>query len=172
MSATEILEADLERDERRKSKPFRREWAVSNVSTLSSKSDFVQNENIALSFVGTNILHHESTSWLRKNMQLSQVRAFLMSWICPPMMLIKYKNHLLIFLRQTMNVLLIFVTTKVLWLFPCHNFWRKLIHLFWIKILVLKIRNCFPLPLKKWTQIVVFFKYFGLYRIWQSLYSK
>ena len=60
MSATEILEADLERDERRKSEPFRREWAVSNVSTLPSKSSFVQNKDIALSFVGTNILHHMS----------------------------------------------------------------------------------------------------------------
>ena len=60
MSATEILEADLERDERRKSEPFRREWVVSNISTLSSKSDFVQNEDIALPFVGTNILHHVS----------------------------------------------------------------------------------------------------------------
>ena len=60
MTATEILEADLERGERRKSEPFRREWAVSNVSTLPSKSGFVQNEDIALSFVGCNILHHES----------------------------------------------------------------------------------------------------------------
>ena len=60
MNATEILEADLERDERRKSEPFRREWAVSNVSTLSSKSGFVQTEDIALFFVGTNILHHVS----------------------------------------------------------------------------------------------------------------
>ena len=41
MNATEILEADLERDERRKSDLFRREWAISNVSTLSSKSGFV-----------------------------------------------------------------------------------------------------------------------------------
>ena len=60
MSATEILEADLERDERRKSDLFRREWAISNVSTLSSKSGFVQNGDIALSFVATNILHHIS----------------------------------------------------------------------------------------------------------------
>ena len=60
MNATEILEADLERDERRKSDLFRREWAISNVSTLSSKSGFVQNEDIALPFVGTNILHHVS----------------------------------------------------------------------------------------------------------------
>ena len=60
MNATEILEANLERDERRKSEPFRREWAVSNISTLPSKSGFVQNEGIALSFVGTNILHHVS----------------------------------------------------------------------------------------------------------------
>jgi len=59
-NATKILEAGLERDERRKSEPFRREWAVSNVSTLSSKSGFVQNEDMALSFVGTNILHHVS----------------------------------------------------------------------------------------------------------------
>ena len=60
MSTTEILEADFERDERRKSEPFRREWAVSNVSTLPSKSSFVQNKDIALSFVGTNILQHVS----------------------------------------------------------------------------------------------------------------
>ena len=60
MNANEILEVDLERDEKRKSEPFRREWAVSNVSTLSSKSGFVQNEGIALSFVGTNILHRVS----------------------------------------------------------------------------------------------------------------
>jgi len=60
MSATEILEADLERDERRKSELFRREWAVLNVSTLSSKSGFVQNKDLALSFVGPNILHHVS----------------------------------------------------------------------------------------------------------------
>ena len=40
MNATEILEANLERDERRKSEPFRREWDVSNVSTFSYKSVF------------------------------------------------------------------------------------------------------------------------------------
>ena len=60
MTTTEILEADLERDERRKSEPFRRECAVLNVSTLSSKSGFVQNEDLALHFVGPNILHHVS----------------------------------------------------------------------------------------------------------------
>ena len=56
MTTTEILEADLERAERKKSELFSREWAVSNISTLSSKS----HEDIALSFVGTNILHHVS----------------------------------------------------------------------------------------------------------------
>ena len=60
MNATEILEANLERDKRRKSEPFGRERAVSNISTLPSKSSFVQNKDIALSFVGTNILHHIS----------------------------------------------------------------------------------------------------------------
>ena len=48
MNANEILEVDLERDEKRKSEPFRREWAISNVSTLSSKSGFVQNEDIVV----------------------------------------------------------------------------------------------------------------------------
>ena len=60
MTTTEILEADLERAERKKSEPFRREWDVSNVATPSSKSDFLQNGDIALSFVRTNILQHES----------------------------------------------------------------------------------------------------------------
>ena len=40
MNATEILQDDLERAERRKTEPSRREWAISYVSTLSSKSDF------------------------------------------------------------------------------------------------------------------------------------
>jgi len=40
MNATEILQDDLERAERRKTEPYRREWAISYVSTLSSKSDF------------------------------------------------------------------------------------------------------------------------------------
>ena len=34
MSATEILEADLERAERRKNEPFRKEWIISGVTVL------------------------------------------------------------------------------------------------------------------------------------------
>ena len=60
MNATEILEADLERAERRKNEPFRKEWIISDVTVPSSKSDFVQNEDIDLSSVGTNILQHVS----------------------------------------------------------------------------------------------------------------
>ena len=56
MNATEILEADLERAEKRKNEPFRKEWIILGVKVSSSKSDFVQNEDIALPFVGTNIL--------------------------------------------------------------------------------------------------------------------
>ena len=56
MNATKILEADLERAERRKNEPFRKEWIISDVTVPSFKSDFVQNKDIALSSVGTNIL--------------------------------------------------------------------------------------------------------------------
>ena len=60
MTATEILEADLERAERRKNEPFRKEWIISDVTVPSSKSDFVQIKDIALSSVGPNILQHVS----------------------------------------------------------------------------------------------------------------
>ena len=58
MTATEILREDLLRVERRKNEPFRKEWPVLDGTTDSykSKSNFVQNEYIALSSVGTNIL--------------------------------------------------------------------------------------------------------------------
>ena len=48
MNATEILQDDLERAERRKTEPSRREWAISYVSTLSSKSDFFYKMKILL----------------------------------------------------------------------------------------------------------------------------
>ena len=60
MNAAEILEADLDRAKRRKNEPFRKEWIILDVTVPSSKSDFVQNEDIALSSVGTNILQHVS----------------------------------------------------------------------------------------------------------------
>ena len=62
MNAAEILEADLDRAKRRKNEPFRKEWPVLDGTTNSykSKSDFVQNEYIVLSCVGTNILQHVS----------------------------------------------------------------------------------------------------------------
>ena len=60
MTATEILEADLERAERRKNEPFRKEWIISDVTLASTKYDILQNEDIPLSFVGTNTLQHVS----------------------------------------------------------------------------------------------------------------
>jgi len=60
MTAIEILEANLERAERRKHGPFRKEWIISDVTVPSSKSNFVQNKDIALSSIGTNILQHVS----------------------------------------------------------------------------------------------------------------
>jgi hypothetical protein len=60
MTATEIFEADLDRVERRKNEPFRKEWIISDVTVPSSKSDFVQIKDIALSSVGPNILQHVS----------------------------------------------------------------------------------------------------------------
>ena len=48
MNTTEILQDDLERAERRKTEPSRREWVISYVSTLSSKSDFFYKMKILL----------------------------------------------------------------------------------------------------------------------------
>ena len=55
MTAAEILREDLMRAEGRKNEPFRREWAVSNVATLSSKSELLY-DTFVLPPVGTNIL--------------------------------------------------------------------------------------------------------------------
>jgi len=55
MTAAEILREDLMGAERRKSEPFRKEWAVSNVAIFSSKSELLQ-DNFVLPLVGTNIL--------------------------------------------------------------------------------------------------------------------
>ena len=55
MTAAEMLREDLMRAERRKNEPFRREWAVSNVATLSSKSELLY-DTFVLPPVGTNIL--------------------------------------------------------------------------------------------------------------------
>jgi len=116
MSATEILEADLERDERRKSEPFRREWAVSNVSTLSSKSSFVQNEDIALFFVGTNILHHvskEEDKVIEKEHAIVSGKSFFNVLNLSTNDANKVQEPSIDFFRQMLNVLLIFVTNKV-----------------------------------------------------------
>ena len=55
ITAAEILREDLMGAERRKSEPFRKEWAVSNVAIFSSKSELLQ-DNFVLPLVGTNIL--------------------------------------------------------------------------------------------------------------------
>ena len=60
MTATEILREDLMRAERRKNEPFRKEWIILDVTLASTKSDILQNEDIPLSFVGTNTLQHVS----------------------------------------------------------------------------------------------------------------
>jgi len=60
MTAAEILREDLLRVERRKNEPFRKEWAVLDGTTNSYKSKFLQNDDIVLPIVGTNILQHES----------------------------------------------------------------------------------------------------------------
>ena len=57
MTTAEILRDDLMRAERRKNEPFRREWAISNVATLSSKPELLK-DNFVLPLVGTNILQH------------------------------------------------------------------------------------------------------------------
>jgi len=48
MNATKILEANLERAERRKNEPFRKEWIISDVTLASTKSDILQNEDMEL----------------------------------------------------------------------------------------------------------------------------
>ena len=60
MTAAEILREDLLRVERRKNEPFRKEWVVLDGTTNSYKSKFLQNDDIVLPIVGTNILQHES----------------------------------------------------------------------------------------------------------------
>ena len=60
MTSAQILREDLLRAERRKNEPFRKEWVISNVTIPSSKSKFLQNEDITLPLVGTNILRHIS----------------------------------------------------------------------------------------------------------------
>ena len=60
MTSAQILREDLLRAERRKNEPFRKEWVISNVTIPSSKSKFLQNEDITLPLVGTNILRHVS----------------------------------------------------------------------------------------------------------------
>ena len=60
MTTAQILREDLLRAERRKNEPFRKEWVISNVTIPSSKSEFLQNEDITLHLVGTNILQHVS----------------------------------------------------------------------------------------------------------------
>ena len=57
MTVAEILREDLMRAERRRNEPFRREWAVSNAATLSSKLELLK-DNFVLPLVGTNILQH------------------------------------------------------------------------------------------------------------------
>ena len=54
MTAVEILREDLMRVEKRK-EPFRKEWVITYVTIPSSKSKFLQNEDIVLPRVGTNI---------------------------------------------------------------------------------------------------------------------
>ena len=56
LTTAEILEADLQRAERRKNEPFRKEWVVLDGTTNSSNSEFLQNDDIVLPIVGTNIL--------------------------------------------------------------------------------------------------------------------
>ena len=60
MTSAQILREDLLRAERRKNEPFRKEWVISYITIPSSKSEFLQNEDIALHVVGTNILQHVS----------------------------------------------------------------------------------------------------------------
>jgi len=60
MTTAQILREDLLRAERRKNEPFRKEWVISNVTIPSSKSEFLQNEDITLPLVETNILQHVS----------------------------------------------------------------------------------------------------------------
>jgi len=60
MTTAQILKEDFLRAETRKNEPFRKQWVISDVTIPSSKSDFLQNEDIALHLVGTNILQHLS----------------------------------------------------------------------------------------------------------------
>jgi hypothetical protein len=60
MTTAQILREDLIRAERRMNEPFRKEWVISNVTIPSSRSDFLQNGDITLPLVGTNILQHVS----------------------------------------------------------------------------------------------------------------
>ena len=60
LTTAQILMGDLLRAERRKNEPFREEWVISNVTIPSSKYEFLQNEDISLPLVETNILQHVS----------------------------------------------------------------------------------------------------------------
>jgi hypothetical protein len=60
MTTAKILREDILRAERRNNEPFRKEWVISNVTIPSSKSEFLQNEDITLPLVRTNILQHVS----------------------------------------------------------------------------------------------------------------
>jgi hypothetical protein len=56
LTIAEILEADLQREERRKNEPFRKEWVVFNDTRNSSKHEFLQNDDIVLPIIGTDTL--------------------------------------------------------------------------------------------------------------------
>ena len=152
MNATEILEADLERDERRKSEPFRREWAVSNVSTVSSKSGFVQNEDIALSFVGTNILQHVSK---KEDKVIEKEHAIFSGKILLDVLNLstndanKVLEPSIDFSSSDDECFIDLCDKQCAMIIPMPQLVKKTDSFFWIKILGLKIRNCFPLPLKK-----------------------
>ena len=93
MNATEILQDDLERAERRKSKPFRREWAILSVATLSFKSELLQ-DNFVLPLVGTNILQlvhkeHNNIYVTEKEQVIVSGKSTPDILNCPPMMLLK-----------------------------------------------------------------------------------
>ena len=80
MTAAEILEEDQQRLERRKNEPFRKEWTVSNVATLPSKSELLEDEHISLPLVATNTfehLHKEDDSGKDKEQFVASGKSFL-----------------------------------------------------------------------------------------------
>ena len=154
MTAAEILREDLMRAERRKNEPFRREWAVSNVATLSSKSELLY-DTFVLPPVGTNILqlvHKEEDN----NVYVAEKEHINVSG-----------NHSLDVLNLSTNdankvlepsidfsssddeCFIDLCDKQCAMIIPMPQLVKKTDSFFWIKILGLKIRNCFPLPLKK-----------------------